>query len=32
MLELDQFIENSYELQIDPFQFQKFCNINVYRL
>jgi hypothetical protein len=23
-------IENSYELQIDPFQFLKFCNIIVY--
>jgi hypothetical protein len=29
MLELDLFIENSYELQIDPFQFLNFCNIIV---
>jgi hypothetical protein len=25
-------MENSYELQIDPFQFLKFCNIIVYHL
>jgi hypothetical protein len=32
MLELVKFIENSYELQINPFQFLKFCNIIVYHL
>jgi hypothetical protein len=32
VLELQQFIENSYDLQITPFQFLKFCNIIVYHL
>jgi hypothetical protein len=32
MLEFDWFIENAYEVQIDPFQFLKFCNIIVYPL
>jgi hypothetical protein len=32
MLELVKFIENAYELQIDPFQFLNFCNNIVYPL
>jgi hypothetical protein len=32
MLELVLIIENSYELQIDPFQFLKICNYIVYHL
>jgi hypothetical protein len=31
-LELVKFLGNSYLVQIDPFQFLKFCNINVYHL
>jgi hypothetical protein len=30
MLELVKFLENPYELQIDPFQFLNFCNNIVY--
>jgi hypothetical protein len=29
MLGIVKFIENSYELQITPFQFLNFCNIIV---
>jgi acyl carrier protein len=32
MLELVYFIENSYKIQINPFQFLKFYNIIVYHL
>jgi hypothetical protein len=32
LLELDKFIENPYLVQINPFQFLKFCNNIVYDL
>jgi hypothetical protein len=32
MLELVKFIENPFLVQIDIFQFLKFCNIIVYHL
>jgi hypothetical protein len=32
MLELVKFIENSYLVQIIPFQFLKFCNFIIYHL
>jgi hypothetical protein len=31
-LKLEKFILNSFLLQIHPFEFLKFCNINVYHL
>jgi hypothetical protein len=32
MLEFVKFLGNSYLLQINPFHFLNFCNINVYPL
>jgi hypothetical protein len=32
VLEFVKLIENSYELQINPFHFLKFCNIILYYL
>jgi hypothetical protein len=32
MLGIVKFIANSYELQITPFQFLKFCSIILYHL
>jgi hypothetical protein len=32
MLELQKFIENSYETQITSFHFLKFCNCILYHL